>query len=162
MKKKTIILTQRRFRAAHVVIMLALASLARAGADSYETQVVVRGLTRPTGIVAQGSKTLYITQLPTPGVPGSMGGQNTVDKISLRQGESKLDHGEPNPPTSRSANAHLYRTPSAGVIWGAADRAMFNCSGRAGSRVELQWMMGQRLFPLCPPGVPGSWVVATQ
>jgi len=85
----------------------------------YETRVVVRDLERPTGIVAQGSGVLYITQLPTPGMGGMAGGRNTVDKINLYAGRiTNLTTGEPEP-TNLALDRHgnLYWTcKSAGVI----------------------------------------------
>src|SRR5215510_1897160 len=98
MTKRMILWRQCQFRLALLVTTLAVVSSAKVKAESYQTQVVVKGLTRPTGIVAEGSKTLYITQLPTPGVPGSMGGKNTVDQISLSSGRiTNLATGEPEP-----------------------------------------------------------------
>lgn len=88
-------------------------------AEVYETRVVATGLTRPTGIVVGGNRTLYITQLPTPGVAGPAGGLNTVDRIKL--GSGKLDNlttGEPEPTNlALSKKGELYWTcKSAGVI----------------------------------------------
>ncbi|MEK7780488.1 MAG: hypothetical protein AAB370_03175 [Verrucomicrobiota bacterium] len=88
-------------------------------AQDYETRVVATGLTRPTGITAGGNRTLYITQLPTPGVSGRNGGSNTVDR--LRLGTGKLVHlttGEPEPTNlALSKKGELYWTcKSAGVI----------------------------------------------
>ena len=88
-------------------------------AQHYETRVVVTGLTRPTGIVSGGNRTLYITQLPTPGVPGPMGGENTVDRIKLGSGQIvNLTTGEPEPTNlALSKKGELYWTcKSAGVI----------------------------------------------
>ena len=88
-------------------------------ATDYDTRVIVRGLHRPTGIAVQGSSTLFITQLPTPGVNGMNGGSNTVDMIKLDEGVIKnLTTGEPEP-TNLTLDKHgnLYWTcKSAGVI----------------------------------------------
>ena len=103
--------------AVSVVTLLALSVPVQAG--DYETRVVADGLTRPTGIVAGGNRTLYITQLPTPGVPGPMGGQNTVDRIKLGSGKiQNLTTGEPEPTNlALSKKGELYWTcKSAGVI----------------------------------------------
>ena len=97
---------------------LALTALT-ASAQTYETRVIVRGLHRPTGIAVQGSSTLFITQLPTPGVNGRNGGSNTVDMIKLDDGRIvNLTRGEPEP-TNLTLDKHgsLYWTcKSAGVI----------------------------------------------
>ncbi len=88
-------------------------------AAGYETRVVATGLTRPTGIVVGGNRTLYITQLPTPGVPGPAGGLNTVDRIKLGSGKlENLTTGEPEPTNlALSKKGELYWTcKSAGVI----------------------------------------------
>ena len=88
-------------------------------AGNYETRVVASGLNRPTGIVVQGSRTLYITQLPTPAIPGSMGGLNTVDRIKLGSGKiTNLTKGEPEPTNlALDKKGNLYWTcKSAGVI----------------------------------------------
>jgi len=162
MKTRMKFLPQDHSRAALLVTVLALASFARAGAESYQTRVVVRDLSRPTGIVAQGSKTLYITQLPTPGVPGSMGGQNTVDKISLRSGRIKnLTTGEPEPSNlALDKHGHLYWTcKSAGVILERNRRGQVSLFLRGleepnGIAVD-RW--DNVYFTLLPtPGVPGS------
>jgi streptogramin lyase len=96
-----------------------LAFNAPAMAGNYETRVVASGLNRPTGIVVQGSRTLYITQLPTPTIPGSMGGLNTVDRIKLGSGKiTNLTTGEPEPTNlALDKKGNLYWTcKSAGVI----------------------------------------------
>ncbi len=88
-------------------------------ATDYATRVIATGLQRPTGIAVQGSSTLFITQLPTPGVNGLNGGNNTVDMIKLDKGVIKnLTTGEPEP-TNLTLDKHgvLYWTcKSAGVI----------------------------------------------
>ena len=88
-------------------------------AADYETRVVATGLVRPTGIVVSGNRTLYISQLPTPGVPGPAGGLNTVDRIKLGSGKlENLTTGEPEPTNlALSKQGELYWTcKSAGVI----------------------------------------------
>ena len=102
-----------------VSLLTVLAFQVQVKAADYETRVVASGLTRPTGIVAGGNRTLYITQLPTPGVPGPAGGINTVDMIKLGSGKKiNLATGEPEP-TNLALDKHgqLYWTcKSAGVI----------------------------------------------
>src|SRR5262245_44364628 len=99
--------------------VLAVSAISAAAQTAYETRVVVSGLRRPTGIVAMGSQTLFITQLPSPGVSGGGGGSNTVDMIKLGSGEiANLTTGEPEP-TNLALDKHgtLYWTcKSAGVI----------------------------------------------
>lgn len=94
--------------------LIVLASFLVAGlseAQDYETKVVVSGLSRPTGIAVQGGQTLYFTQLPTPGVPGSMGGTNTVNRIVLGAGAVQtLTMGEPEP-------THLALAPDGTLYW---------------------------------------------
>jgi streptogramin lyase len=100
-------------------IALLFLAAAQSSAQEYETKVVVSGLVRPTGITIQGSQTLYFTQLPTPGVPGSMGGTNTVNRIVLGAGEIEtLTMGEPEPThLALARDGTLYWTcKSAGVI----------------------------------------------
>ncbi|HEV8231411.1 MAG TPA: hypothetical protein VGQ75_03625, partial [Thermoanaerobaculia bacterium] len=93
-----------------IVLLLFLAA-AQLSAQEYETKVVVSGLVRPTGITVQGSQTLYFTQLPTPGVPGTMGGTNTVNKIVLGAGGIEtLTMGEPEP-------THLALAPDGTLYW---------------------------------------------
>jgi hypothetical protein len=90
-------------------------------AGEYETRVVVSGLDRPTGITTDGNSTLYITQLPTPGVSGPNGGSNTVDMIKLGKGTWEivnLTTGEPEPTNlTLDKSGNLYWTcKSANVI----------------------------------------------
>jgi sugar lactone lactonase YvrE len=88
-------------------------------AASFTTEVVSRGLVRPTGIAAHGSGTLYVTQLPTPGVSGRNGGSNTVSEIKLASGKiTTITTGEPEPTNlALSKSGELYWTcKSAGVI----------------------------------------------
>jgi hypothetical protein len=102
-----------------VLLVVAACAAASAMAGEYQTRVVFSGLNQPTGIVAADAKTLYITQLPTPGVPGGMGGMNTVDVINLRHNHIKnLTTGEPEPTNlalSRRGQL-LWTCKSAGVI----------------------------------------------
>jgi sugar lactone lactonase YvrE len=131
-------------------------------AGDYETRVVVTGLTRPTGIVVGGNRTLYITQLPTPGVPGSQGGENTVDLIKLGPGRLfNLTTGEPEPTNlALDKKGHLYWTcKSAGVILernrrGVVSPFLTGLAHPSGIDVD-RW--GRVYFTQIPtPGVPGS------
>jgi sugar lactone lactonase YvrE len=99
-----------------------------AHAQEYKTSVVVMGLNRPTGIAIQGSETIFFTELPTPGIPGTMGGRNTVNRVNLESGTIRvLTRGEPEPTnlalakdgtlywTCKSANVILKRTKNGTV-----------------------------------------------
>lgn len=69
-----------------------------AGAQNYNFSVVARGLQRPTGIAVHGNETVYFSELPTPGVPGSMGGSNAVRRLNLEDESITTIHmGEPEP-----------------------------------------------------------------
>ncbi len=99
--------------------VLALVAYSADGlAQSYRTQVVVSGLSRPTGIESKGSGTLFFTQLPNPGVPGTIGGRNTVNEVNLASGRiDVLTQGEPEPTNLAFSKGVLYWTcKSAGVI----------------------------------------------
>jgi hypothetical protein len=102
-----------------VGVLSMLVSSVPVQADDYETRVVVSGLDHPTGIAVQGNSTLFITQLPTPGMSGPNGGRNTVDMIKIGNGQiTNLTLGEPEP-TNLTLDKHgtLYWTcKSAGVI----------------------------------------------
>jgi hypothetical protein len=100
-------------------VLSVLALYAPVHASDYETRVIASGLDRPTGIAVQASSTLFITQLPTPGVSGPNGGRNTVDMIKLGSGEVvNLTTGEPEPTNlTLDKQGNLYWTcKSAGVI----------------------------------------------
>jgi hypothetical protein len=130
--------------------------------EGYETRVVVRDLERPTGIVAQGSGVLYITQLPTPGVGGMAGGRNTVDKINLYSGRlTNLTLGEPEPTNlALDRHANLYWTcKSAGVILERSRRGEVSVFLRdlaqpGGIAVDRRDNVYFTLLPT--PGVPGT------
>lgn len=79
-------------------------------------QIYMQGLNRPTGIYAT-SDAVYVTQVPTPGVPGSQGGTNTVDRIASGN-MMNLSMGEPEPADVVVApNGDAYWTcRTAGVI----------------------------------------------
>lgn len=143
-------------------LLAALALHAQVHANDYETRVVVTGLTRPTGIVAGGNRTLYITQLPTPGVPGSEGGRNSVDLIRLGNGRMvALTTGEPEPSNlALDRRGHLYWTcKSAGVILernrkGSVGPFLTGLTRPSGIDVD-RW--GRVYFTQIPnPGVPGD------
>lgn len=162
MKRLKPSLIQHRIQRTFLLTLLALTASAATAAEQYQTSVVVRGLTRPTGIVAKGADTLLITQLPTPGVGGRMGGRNTVDKISLSSGRvTNLTIGEPEP-TNLALDKHgnLYWTcKSAGVILqrnqdGEVSLFLGELEKPSGIAVD-RW--DNVYFTLLPtPGVPGA------
>src|SRR5262245_25478462 len=162
MKRMNNSLIKPEIRWALLSTLMALATAPATAAETYETRVIVRGLTRPTGIVAQGSETLYITQLPTPGVSGRMGGRNTVDKISLESGRiTNLTTGEPEPTNlALDKRSNLYWTcKSAGVILernrrGDVSLFLGGLEKPSGIAVD-RW--DNIYFTLLPtPGVPGT------
>lgn len=131
-------------------------------AGDYETRVVATGFTRPTGIVAGGNRTLFITQLPTPGLSGPKGGSNTVDRIKLGTGSLvNLTKGEPEPTNlALDKQGTLYWTcKSAGVILernhkGEVSKFLGGLTKPSGIAVD-RW--GDVYFTQVPtPGVNGA------
>ncbi len=83
------------------------------------TRVLLAGLNHPQGIALDGRGNLYFTEVPTPGVPGTAGGNNKVWKYDLRREHLSLVHaGDPEPAdVAALPNGVLYWTcKSAGVI----------------------------------------------
>jgi streptogramin lyase len=90
-----------------------------AAAQTYTTKVVARNLQRPSGVSVTLGGGVYFTQLPTPGVGGSRGGENTVSLLNPRSGKVKLvSAGEPEPTNlATTFFGDVYWTcKSAGVI----------------------------------------------
>ena len=89
-------------------------------ADDGETRVLLNQLDKPVGIALDRSgRTLYFTEVPTPGVSGRNGGRNKVWELDLETGVKTLIHeGDPEPTDITVArNGKLYWTcTSAGVI----------------------------------------------
>ena len=85
-----------------------------------ETSVLLGGLNSPVGIALDHKgETLYFTEVPTPGVPGNLGGQNRVNALDLRTKTVRVIHeGDPEPTDVAVArNGNVYWTcTSAGVI----------------------------------------------
>jgi hypothetical protein len=144
------------------IVLVSFLIAARSSAQEYETNVVVSGLVRPTGITVEGSRTLYFTQLPTPGVPGTMGGTNTVSKTVLGAGGIRtLTVGEPEP-------THLALGPDGTLYWTCKSAGVILERSRAG---EVSLFLGGLTKPsgisvgrdgsvyftqLPTPGVPGT------
>lgn len=96
-----------------------LCSTSSVFADDYTTRVVARGLHRPTGIAVRGDNTIYFTQVPTPGVNGMNGGNNSVNQLDLRRNRITTLHvGEPEPVniTVGPEDTLYWTCKSAGVI----------------------------------------------
>jgi sugar lactone lactonase YvrE len=98
-------------------LLAAVAGLAGAlPAQPYSARVLTRNLLRPTGIVVAGDGTIWLTEVPNPGM--SMG-NNRVSRIDASgMNQTVLVAGEPEPThLARSAAGDLYWTcKSAGVI----------------------------------------------
>jgi len=84
------------------------------------TSAFLTGLDKPVGIALDHKgRTLYFTEVPTPGVPGAMGGANKVWRVDLETGQRTLvNEGDPEPTDVTVArNGNIYWTcTSAGVI----------------------------------------------
>jgi len=84
------------------------------------TRMLASGLDHPTGIaIDHKGERLYFTEVPTPGVPGSAGGRNTVSHLDLKTNRITVIHrGDPEPTDVAVArNGNVYWTcTSAGVI----------------------------------------------
>lgn len=132
-----------------------------AHAQEYRTRVVVSGLTRPTGIAIKGSETIFFTELPTPGIPGSMGGRNTVNRVNLESGAIRnLTTGEPEPTnlalakdgtlywTCKSANVILKRTNNGAV-------SLFLGSLNKPNGISVDRWDNVFFTELPTPGIPG-------
>jgi DNA-binding beta-propeller fold protein YncE len=122
---------------------------------------LVTGLAKPSGIAAGEDGEIYFTQLPTPGVPGTMGGTNTVN-VLVDGAILTLTTGEPEPTdiavsecgdlywTCKSANVILHRTPAGqvSVLLSGLHSPVGIALNRAGTRLY---------FTEVPtPGTPGS------
>ncbi|MCA1584429.1 MAG: hypothetical protein LC791_06540 [Acidobacteria bacterium] len=84
------------------------------------TTLLRAGLDSPSGIaIDHRGEVLYFTEVPTPGVPGTMGGRNKIRALHLATGELRSVHeGDPEPTDVAVArNGNLYWTCTvAGVI----------------------------------------------
>ena len=82
-----------------MVSLILLAEWASAaGAQEYRTRVIASGLESPAGVAVNSRGDIFFTQLPTPGVPGSMGGRNKVSMRDFRTGAIvHITMGEPEP-----------------------------------------------------------------
>lgn len=106
-----------RTSATAAALLCGLTTLTSLTAQTYSTQVLEQGLASPTGITVAPNGDLYFTEVPTPGVGGTMS-QNTVRVRNAQTGViSTIAMGEPEPVNLTLAGADLYWTcKSAGVI----------------------------------------------
>jgi hypothetical protein len=85
-----------------------------------ETSVLLSGLDHPVGIALDHrNRALYFTEVPTPGIPGSQGGRNSVKRLDLQTMlVSSINEGDPEPTDVTVArNGRVYWTCTiAGVI----------------------------------------------
>jgi DNA-binding beta-propeller fold protein YncE len=126
-----------------------------------DVELFLGGLAQPSGISVDRWGHVFFTQIPNPGVPGSMGGTNTV---SVTDGEEilNLTVGEPEPTdivvdrhgtaywTCKSAGVILTRSPHGVVSLLLKDLA-------SPTGIALDQHRGSLYFTEVPtPGVPGS------
>jgi sugar lactone lactonase YvrE len=156
-----------RFAGVGIAAMCACAVNAKAAetppsAPAFRVEVVASGLLAPTGLVVEGLRTIYFAQTPTPGVPGSMGGMNSVQKLDLRTGEiSEVNMGEPEPTNlAITRDGELYWTcKSAGVILQRDAQGVIApiLTGLTQPNGLATGEDGQIYFTQLPtPGVPGT------
>jgi sugar lactone lactonase YvrE len=85
-----------------------------------ETSVLLSDLDNPVGIALDHKeRALYFTEVPTPGVPGSQGGRNSVKRLDLETMQVvTINEGDPEPTDVTVArNGRVYWTCTiAGVI----------------------------------------------
>jgi DNA-binding beta-propeller fold protein YncE len=150
----------RTARAMLIVLLAAGAVALQADGPHYRFRVVATGLARPIGIAVGGWKTLYFTEVPTPGVAG---GRNGVSRLDLESGEVKVLHrGEPEPThIAVDGDGDLYWTcKSAGVILTLAEEdavARVVVGGLAQPSGISVGRRGTVYFTEIPtPGVPGG------
>lgn len=80
------------------VSTLALASISSLSAREYDVEIVIDGLSSPTGISSYYNNSLIFTEVPTPDLPGPQGGENTVKHLNIRSGHIRtISEGEPYP-----------------------------------------------------------------
>ena len=133
----------------------------RQSADGMTTGPILENLLRPTGISVDLHGNVYFTQVPTPGVPGNMGGMNTTNVFDGKTIHT-LTFGEPEPTdivVDRQGTAY-WTCKSAGVILkrtrnGVVSLVLDNLSEPTG--IALDKTQRYLVFTEVPtPGVPGS------
>lgn len=134
-------------------------SAANGGATEYETSVILRGLSRPTGIAVNGSGTIYFTQIPMPGMGGGM---NSVGRLALGSKELTILHqGEPEPThIAVGEDGTLYWTcKSAGVILEQDENGLtsaFLTGLQQPSGISVDRRENVYFTQIPTPGVPGA------
>lgn len=150
---------------AALVLIPGSAAQAHGNETTYQAAVIVAGLDRPTGIAVNPRGDIFCTELPTPGVPGSMGGANTVSMVDHRTGAlSTISFGEPEPTNiDITRQGVLYWTcKSAGVILqhedGATSLVRAGLLHPSGIAVQDRGRnKGDLYFTQLPtPGIPGA------
>ena len=131
-------------------------------APQYTLSVVARGLQKPTGIAIKGSDELYFTELPTPGVPGPLGGRNRVSRLDIESGDiENITTGEPEPTNlAIGGDGDVYWTcKTAGVILRLVEDSgvsLFASNLASPSGITV-FRRNTVLYTEVPtPGVPGS------
>ncbi len=143
---------------------MAFLALGTQASAQYSFRVVASNLAKPSGIAVAGHghfKTLFFTELPTPGIGGGNGGTNAVKSMNVRTGHrSTISTGEPEPTNLAYANGDLYWTcRSAGVIlqrnrWGQISPLLTGLSNPTGIYVDRH---DQTYFTQVPtPGLGGG------
>ena len=86
-----------RTAATAAALLCGLTTLTSLAAQTYTNQVLEQGLASPTGITLAPNGNLYFTEVPTPGVGGTMS-QNTVRVRNAQTGViTTIAMGEPEP-----------------------------------------------------------------
>lgn len=133
----------------------------RQSANGASTGPILENLLRPTGISVDLHGNVYFTQVPTPGLPGSMGGMNTTNVWDGKVIHT-LTSGEPEPTdivVDRQGTAY-WTCKSAGVILkrtrqGNVSLVLDNLNQPTG--IALDHTQRRLVFTEVPtPGVPGS------
>jgi hypothetical protein len=120
------------------------------------------GQVKPSGVAVGADGTVYFTQVPTPGIPGSQGGSNSVNALS--GGVASLLHmGEPEPvdiAVHRASNTLYWTCRTAGVILkrdSAGNISKFLGGLNKPTGIAVNQRTGDVLFTEVPtPGLPGS------
>ncbi|MEO7453383.1 MAG: hypothetical protein ABIV13_01315 [Fimbriimonadales bacterium] len=133
----------------------------RQSADGMTTGAILENLLRPTGISVGLNGNVYFTQVPTPGVPGNMGGMNTTNLFDGKSIQT-LTMGEPEPTdivVDRQGTSY-WTCKSAGVILkrtrrGVVSLVLNNLNQPTG--IALDKTQHKLVFTEVPtPGLPGS------
>ncbi len=96
-------------------VLLAATAVPVVTQPQFELSVVATGLQRPVGIAVDGSKDLYFTEVPNPGLPNA---GNGVSHLDLRSGVvTPISSGEPEPTNlAVSREGDVYWTCKSAVV----------------------------------------------